>query len=45
LKASSKKRADKIFHLDSHEITADGRRQSDGFFFFRKNRLFFDKKS
>jgi hypothetical protein len=24
-KASFKNRADKIFHLDSHEITADGR--------------------
>jgi hypothetical protein len=25
LKGSLKKRVDKIFHLDSHEITADGR--------------------
>jgi hypothetical protein len=33
--------------LDSHEITADGRRQTAERrkFFFRKNRLFFDKKS
>jgi hypothetical protein len=35
LKASFKKRADKI-HLDSHEIAQDGRRQSDGNFFFVK---------
>jgi hypothetical protein len=34
LKASFKKWADKIFHLDSHEITAERRN-----FFFRKNRF------
>jgi hypothetical protein len=43
LKAPFKNRADKIiFHLDSHENTADGRATD---FFFRKNWFFLDKKS
>jgi hypothetical protein len=36
LKAYFKKRTDKIFHLNSHEIAPDGRRQSEGNFFFVK---------
>jgi hypothetical protein len=42
LKAAFKNQADKIFHLDSHEIAADGRATE---FFFSEKSVFSDKKS
>jgi hypothetical protein len=47
LKSIFQKAGGQYFHLDSHEIAPDGRRQTveRRIFFFRKNRFFSDKKS